>query len=212
MEYIGRSTAIPVPRVQDVFTIEHKTYIVMDYISAFELTYAAKTLSPEQQQVICLQLKEYIAEMRALKPPNPGRLEAADGSGLFDIRLDSNPFPPFATVGEFHVRLGHNFVLKSPNHRHMRSLFKVIAQRQYHTTFTHSDIAPRNILIKDGKIAAIIDWESAGWYPEYWEYTRWAVSNYNSSQMLHDLRDVVLEPYPDELRVDEYLGTVFTRL
>jgi aminoglycoside phosphotransferase (APT) family kinase protein len=211
IEYIGHNTTIPVPRIQDVFIIEHKTYIVMDYINASELTYAAKTLSPEQQGGICSQLKQYIAQMRALKPSNP-RVEAADGSGLFDIRLTSDPFPSFASVEEFHARLGHEFVLKSPKHRHMWSHFEVVSQRQYHTTFTHSDIAPRNILIKDGKIAAIVDWESAGWYPEYWEYTRWAVSNYTSSQIWHDLRDVILDPYPDELRVDEYLGTVFTRL
>ena len=42
----------------------------------------------------CLQLKGHI---RALNPPNPGRLEAADGRGLFDIR-PSNPVPPFASV------------------------------------------------------------------------------------------------------------------
>jgi len=76
----------------------------------------------------------------------------------------------------------------------------------------HSDIVLRNILIKDGKIAAIVDWESVGWYPEYWEYTQWAASNYMSSQIWHDLRDVVLDPYPDKLRVDEYLSTVFTHL
>lgn len=184
----------------------------MDYVNASEWTYAAKTLSAEQQQCIFSQLKEYIAQMRALKPPNPGRLEAADGSGLFDIRLASSPFPPFASVEEFHARLGHDFVLQSQHHCHMWSHFEVVSQRRYHTLFTHSDIAPRNILIKDGKIAAIVDWESAGWYPEYWEYTRWAVSNYNSSKMWHDLRDIVLDPYPDELRVDDYLDTVFTRL
>ena len=212
IEYIGHNTTIPVPRIQDVFIIGHRTYIVMDYINGSELTYASKTLSQEQRQGICSQLKEYIAQMRVLKPTNAGRLEAADGSGLFDIRLASNPFPPFASVEEFHARLGHEFVLKSPNHRHMWSHFELISQRKYTTIFTHSDIAPRNILIKDGKIAAIVDWESAGWYPEYWEYSRWAVSNYNSPRMWQDLRDDVLDPYPDELKVDEYLGTVFTRL
>lgn len=25
-------------------------------------------------------------------------------------------------------------------------------------------------MIRDGRIVAIIDWESAGWYPEFWEY------------------------------------------
>ncbi|KAI1333114.1 kinase-like domain-containing protein [Xylariaceae sp. FL0255] len=36
--------------------------------------------------------------------------------------------------------------------------------------FTHGDIAARNILVRDGKIVALLDWEFAGWYPEYWEY------------------------------------------
>jgi hypothetical protein len=116
------------------FKIEHKTYIAMDYINASELMYAAKTLSPEQQRGICSQLKQYIAQMRALKPSNPR---------LFDIRLTSNPFPPFAFMEEFHARLGHEFVLKSPNHRHMWSHFEVVSQRRYHTTFTHIQISRR---------------------------------------------------------------------
>lgn len=36
--------------------------------------------------------------------------------------------------------------------------------------FTHGDIAARNIIVRDRKIVAILDWEFAGWYPEYWDY------------------------------------------
>ncbi|KAF3264087.1 hypothetical protein TWF217_003246 [Orbilia oligospora] len=32
---------------------------------------------------------------------------------------------------------------------------------------THGDFLPRNILAKDGKVVTILDWEMAGWYPEY---------------------------------------------
>ncbi|KAL2192921.1 hypothetical protein P885DRAFT_64534 [Corynascus similis CBS 632.67] len=36
---------------------------------------------------------------------------------------------------------------------------------------TNGDVAPRNILVdKDGRILALLDWENAGWYPDYWEY------------------------------------------
>jgi hypothetical protein len=52
----------------------------------------------------------------------------------------------------------------------------------------------------------------AGWYPEYWEYTRWAVSNNRSPQRWQELREEVLECYLDELWVEEYLDSVFTRL
>lgn len=40
------------------------------------------------------------------------------------------------------------------------------------STFTHGDFKAHNILIgDDGHLSGFLDWESAGWLPEYWEYT-----------------------------------------
>ncbi|EKV17643.1 hypothetical protein PDIP_30560 [Penicillium digitatum Pd1] len=38
--------------------------------------------------------------------------------------------------------------------------------------FTHGDIRPQNVMVKDGHVVAIIDWERSGWYPEYWEFAK----------------------------------------
>lgn len=38
--------------------------------------------------------------------------------------------------------------------------------------FTHGDMGPHNILVENGRISAVLDWELAGWYPEYWEYVK----------------------------------------
>ncbi|CAI0653049.1 unnamed protein product [Colletotrichum noveboracense] len=41
--------------------------------------------------------------------------------------------------------------------------------------FTHADLLPSNIMLTPGplpRVAAIIDWEQVGWYPEYWEYCK----------------------------------------
>ena len=38
---------------------------------------------------------------------------------------------------------------------------------------SHNDLAPRNIMVNDNLIiTGLIDWENAGWYPEYWEYVK----------------------------------------
>ena len=43
--------------------------------------------------------------------------------------------------------------------------------------FYHPDLGPSNIMIsKDGKVAGILDWESAGYYPAFWIATKPAVS------------------------------------
>jgi hypothetical protein len=36
---------------------------------------------------------------------------------------------------------------------------------------THGDLSSRNILVKDGVIIAVVDRETFGWYPSFWEYT-----------------------------------------
>ncbi|KAH7913239.1 kinase-like domain-containing protein [Hygrophoropsis aurantiaca] len=212
--YIARHTTVPVPRVHDVFTIGQQTFIVMEYVHGTELTYAWEHLSAEQKMGLFPQLKDYIDQVRSLQPPRPGRVEAADGTSLFDVRLcmGNQPFGPFATVTDFHTHLGHDCIRAGERHRDVWTQFEAVAKRQYRTVFTHSDIAPRNILVKGGRITAIVDWEAAGWYPEYWEYCRWAVSNYRSSQLWHEMRDTVLDVYPAELHVEDYLDSVYTRL
>jgi aminoglycoside phosphotransferase (APT) family kinase protein len=39
-------------------------------------------------------------------------------------------------------------------------------------TFTHSDLNTGNIIVKDRNLAGIIDWESSGYFPVWWEFAR----------------------------------------
>ena len=42
--------------------------------------------------------------------------------------------------------------------------------KEFLIIFTHGGIVVRNILVHDGSIVAVLDWEYAGWYPAYWDY------------------------------------------
>ena len=69
--------------------------------------------------------------------------------------------------------------------------------------------------MKNGKIAAVIDWEFAGWYPEYWEYCRWIMSNDTNESIrpMRNARDYFFEEfYPDEQKVVDYVADTFTEL
>ncbi|EEP82322.1 hypothetical protein UREG_07187 [Uncinocarpus reesii 1704] len=47
-----------------------------------------------------------------------------------------------------------------------------LQERPHQITFTHGDFKAHNILVdEDGHLAGFLDWESAGWCPEYWEFT-----------------------------------------
>jgi aminoglycoside phosphotransferase (APT) family kinase protein len=53
------------------------------------------------------------------------------------------------------------------------ALPKVVHRGGHEMVFTHGDLNLGNVLVDDhGRLAGIIDWGHAGWFPEYWDYTR----------------------------------------
>ena len=70
------------------------------------------------------------------------------------------------------------------------------------TKYSHADLSPENVIVKDGRIAAIIDWEFAGWWPEYWEYTKiwYGYREYRAD--FYKKLDGLIQTYPDELAAE----------
>jgi RIO-like serine/threonine protein kinase len=79
----------------------------------------------------------------------------ATGGPCLDYRISADPVGPFHSEKEFNesLKLG---ILPDLMHR-----------TGHNIVFTHADLNMRNILVKDGRISGIVDWENAGWFPEY---------------------------------------------
>jgi thiamine kinase-like enzyme len=59
--------------------------------------------------------------------------------------------------------------------------------------FTHADLHPSNILIDRGRLSGIVDWECAGFYPEYWEFTKLMYGAERFREIKHIIRDAFTE-------------------
>lgn len=83
---------------------------------------------------------------------------------------------PFENEAELHEYLlspasTHGFK-STEEYEETLSRARRIQQRPHRVTFTHGDFKAHNILVDDdGHLSGVLDWESAGWYPEYWEFT-----------------------------------------
>jgi len=44
-------------------------------------------------------------------------------------------------------------------------------------TFTHGDLTDVNIMVENGSLTGIIDWERSGYFPVWWEYASTSISN-----------------------------------
>jgi hypothetical protein len=80
------------------------------------------------------------------------------------------PIGPFGTHDDFHRLLREDADLNQYAHSHPHVV--ALHNGSYVSNFTHGDLAPRNVILRKGKIVGIIDWDSSGWRPEYWEYTK----------------------------------------
>ncbi|KAI1735730.1 kinase-like domain-containing protein [Xylaria scruposa] len=162
LRFVKANTTIPVPEVLST----DWDRITMEYIEGNTLQQAWPVLTPDQRLDILDQLRGYIAQLRALKGTQLGRL---DGQGVVVPSIMTRSGGPFATLEEF-----HDWLVKPPKRLQSESMYwhQITTQlsSECPIVFTHGDIAARNIIVRDGKIVALLDWEFSGWYPEYWEY------------------------------------------
>ncbi|PKS08733.1 hypothetical protein jhhlp_004786 [Lomentospora prolificans] len=203
MQFVAEHTSIPVPKVYSAFTHSGTTYILMERIDGEPLTTAWVQRLPESKARILAQLKSFVNELREIPPPDSNGVSNIIGGPVFDERLPDKPFwGPFASVADFHRELRNQVELKhleGPNKakfpEDMADLIRFHHETPDKPVFTHGDLSSFNILVRGDKVVGIVDWETAGWMPAYWEYTTaWNASP--SNLFWQDEVDKYITPLP----------------
>jgi hypothetical protein len=114
MDFIARNTTIPVPRVLDILGIRGSIHIVQEYIDAPVLADVWTQMGLDERKSCMGQLQEYLEQLRALTPPEPGRVQAVDGTGCLDDRLHPGEWGPFDSIDTFNAFFHHDLVRQRP--------------------------------------------------------------------------------------------------
>lgn len=129
-------------------------------------------LSDTEKSSIVAQLREQMARIRACTQPYIGRINNRPTRNIYD-RLPTTYCGPFSSEEAFddwcleRVPVGF-FGLA--HWKWPRWLEKERRKSSGKFVLTHGDLSPCNIMVKDGKITGIVDWERSGFFPEYAEY------------------------------------------
>ncbi|OQD71391.1 hypothetical protein PENPOL_c001G05003 [Penicillium polonicum] len=195
LRFIAENTTIPVPKVHDVRLENDKVVgIVMDYMPGKPLDEVWDTLSPSQKQSIAEQLRGYISQLRNLKGNYIGAIDRGTVSmGKWGPIYGG----PFDSEQEFNQWILND--LSSGLSAPLRYYAEHALTDGHEIVFTHSDFSPRNILVDENsvyQVTAILDWEFAGWYPEWWEYFR-AYKNFHRGKDWSDYLCYILPPRYD---------------
>lgn len=175
-------------------------YILMTRCSGVRLCNVFRTLSAKERGVVLLHLRGFIDELRVIVPPKPGHIGSTDYTPIHDEHVHSLPCGPFDSIADVHkaIRGGPD---GPTGHDELDMMISTQDSRSYQVKFTHGDLAFRNILYEHGKITGIVDWESSGWYPDYWEYPMTWESFWDNPD-LRDRIDDFLEPFPEQLKME----------
>ena len=165
----------------------------MKYVDGGTLDTEWDSYTPLQKRGCVEQLKSYLDELRSVSGTFIG---SVDGSRCEDQFFDNSPelSGPFQSMNAF-----HNGLIKALRASGQSAWTDMVIRfietlPQYRIVLTHNDLAPRNIIIRDGTVLAIVDWEFAGFHPDYWEYVGslcWA--NWQSSFIKEGVLDQILQ-------------------
>jgi hypothetical protein len=158
--------------------------------------------SEESKTKLLSQLGKLIREMRDLPPPEGVGVASIDGGSLFDCRIPGSSlrFGPFDTIQDFHGHIRMDLDFDSGLDPEIQVLIR-LQNQTWPLVFTHGDLSSLNILVRGDNIVGIIDWETAGWYPSYWEYTSAHQVNPQNSFWVNEI-DKFLQPMPEELSME----------
>jgi aminoglycoside phosphotransferase len=172
MEFVKKETNIPLPEIYG-FHIDgnRESFLFMSYVEGQTLESCWSELSSIEKAGIETQLARFLSELRAITPPAPLFLGSIATKTCRDARRMQRECQGIDSEQQFNEFIGRfTFRRESEHARRLLSLLKV----DHQIVLTHGDFHPRNILIEDGQVTGIIDWELGGWYPEYWEFFKGA--------------------------------------
>ncbi|EGE00899.1 hypothetical protein TESG_08194 [Trichophyton tonsurans CBS 112818] len=204
MIFLRHATKIKIPKVYALYNVPETStnYIVMEYVEGKTLDTQWKSLSDREKEDITSTLKQYFAELRKL--PSPGyfgsiRRRRMPGGMFWTPEPNSEINGPFENEADLNEALALKYVAESEYRSAYRAEFyrRALSNvfRDHESKFTHGDFQRKNVIIRsrsynssnDGTSpgdektyeVTLIDWETSGWYPSYWEYsmaalaTRW---------------------------------------
>lgn len=201
LSFIGHSDlVIPVPKVYASGMSENVGFIEMGLIEGETLQSPWKGLSEDEKRTYAEQLRQIVNQLRSLEGTYIGSLE--HGSAV-DPRRESNRGGPFLSEPAFNEFLLSNTISTTPTICR-KMLQDLLTSTPHRILFTHGDLSPTNVMVKGGRIVGILDWEYAGWHPEYWEFVQFFRALYADYR---DYADVIFESlYPAALMTDHFIG------
>lgn len=177
---MAEAAGIPVPKVLSYgehpkAPFNRKISILMTRLPGVSLENSNDLLQIDDEEPWLEELKMCVCAMRLWRSPGQEIIGSPIGTSLRSSRVPGHVMGPFMDQEDLYEHLispasAHAFK-STAEYESTLARADQLRQRHYRIMFTHGDFKAHNVLVgDDGHLSGFLDWESAGWYPEYWEF------------------------------------------
>lgn len=172
LQHLERYPEIPVPKIlRDWVDSDGRYFVLQERIQGQTLEQAWPSLSESQKLAIADQVIGVLSQLRQITSKS---IQSVDQSPCFPSLLfsDRDSHGPFHSDLELWEAISlslHNPPEREFPHQALEGLKKRLPKCEPYV-LTHCDLNLGNIIVKDGVLAGILDWEFAAYYPVWYEY------------------------------------------
>lgn len=184
--------AVPVPELSGWRKHDDMPLIYMSVVRGQTLRQAWPSLNQSEKQSTCSDLRNIVRLLREIVSAFPpalvgmcifrcshhqaNRHVGSVGGGtvqdiFFRYDYEQGSFPSVSSFNDWVFAVATR---QPPESEIELGLYREYLPDSANVCFTHGDPTLGNMMISgpQGEIVGIIDWEQAGWYPDYWEYCK----------------------------------------
>lgn len=203
LELVAKYTTLNAPRVFDFIELPvgKSSWMLTTRLEGDIAGKCLPLMNADELEQFRIDFRNYVEQLRSIPNPYPHLICGSLGGGCQDCRVDNNSGStgPYDDITGLNKRL---MAMCSPiPDAADRAVVADIQSRSYRVFFTHADLNPGNVLVHNGRLSGFVDWEFAGWYPEYWEYTK-ACYIVHKWQLWLETMQKAFPEYPDELKAE----------
>ncbi|KAJ5359609.1 uncharacterized protein N7496_012022 [Penicillium cataractarum] len=193
LRLLEKYTSIPAPLWVDDYQKTHPV-LIMTAVPGQTLDKVFHRLSYPEREQLSKDLKIVVSQLRCIPNETPYVFSNSHGGPLRNHRFPSRTCGPFNSIFDFNAFLVHSYVRQETKEK-----ISAVHGRTYGSVFTHADLHPSNIIINRGRLSGIVDWECAGFYPEYWEFTKLMYG----AEMFPDIRQIFRQAFSEQSYEEE---------
>ncbi|KFA71450.1 hypothetical protein S40288_04316 [Stachybotrys chartarum IBT 40288] len=204
LRMVRHHTYIPAPKPLDIVCREAEPstsewyipdptcYIFMTQVPGQPIDQCHTVMSDMHLSEVSVQLTSYLSQLREIPQRNKGLISNTLGGACRDTRIRGE-----TPVGPFQDEESFSQLFRFPDDP---------GRRGHQIVLTHGDLNARNILVgktfhRDGttswKITGIVDWEFAGYMPDYWDCTRSMFERFRWPKRYNNAIQAAFKPFGD---------------